>query len=190
MSVYELDKTFDKINFKETPLPKGDYEFCSFNNCDFSEADLFSVSFTECQFVNCNFSLTKFGRTSFRDVKFNDCKLMGLHFENCNPFGLSFCFEDCQILHSSFYQQNIAKTLFKNCRIIETDFTETNLSYVVFDNSDLSGSVFSGSILERTDFRTAKYFSVDLSKNKVKKAKFSAHNLVGLLDNYDLEIDS
>ena len=89
---------------------------------------------------------------------------MGLHFENCNPFGLSFCFEDCQILHSSFYQQNIAKTLFKNCRIIETDFTDVNLSYVVFDNSDLSGSVFSGSILERTDFRTAKYFSVDLLK--------------------------
>ena len=44
---YTEDKTFTQINFQKTPLPKGEYEDCSFINCDFSNTDLSEFVFAE-----------------------------------------------------------------------------------------------------------------------------------------------
>ena len=43
--------------------------------------------------------------------------------------------------------------------------------------------------IEECDFRTAYHFSIDPENNQVKKAKFSANGLAGLLDKYQLKID-
>jgi hypothetical protein len=43
-------------------------------------------------------------KTAFRDIKFKGCKMLGLNFEDCNEFGLSFNFENCSLNHSSFYK--------------------------------------------------------------------------------------
>lgn len=85
---YITEKKYEKLNFKIRPLIKGEFEACYFSDCDFSEAELSEVIYTDCEFVRCNLSMAKLYRTSFRDVKFNDCKMLGLHFEECNEFGL------------------------------------------------------------------------------------------------------
>jgi fluoroquinolone resistance protein len=71
----------------------------------------------------------------------------------------------------------------------EIDFTETNLSAAVFDHSDLSGSIFDGTKLEKADFRTAYNYSIDPERNRLKKAKFSLSGAAGLLDKHDIQID-
>ncbi len=109
------DKTFEKGNFTKNQLLEGDYELCKFINCDFSETSLSLINFVECEFVICNLSLARFDETALRDVKFKECKLLGLHFENCAEFGLSFSFENCTLDHSSFYKRKIHKTNFKDC---------------------------------------------------------------------------
>ncbi|WP_431217529.1 hypothetical protein ACQ86N_21315 [Puia sp. P3] len=43
-------------------------------------------------FSNCNLSLAQLQKTTFRDIQFKDCKMLGLHFEDCNEFGLSVSF--------------------------------------------------------------------------------------------------
>ena len=72
------DRTYDKVNFKEGAVKKGEYETCAFNNCDFSGTDLSEIQFIECSFLSCNLSLAKLNKTVFRDIRFTDCKMLGL----------------------------------------------------------------------------------------------------------------
>ncbi len=49
-----VNKTYDRIDFKENSLAKGDYEGCKFTSCDFSNADLSEIKFIDCEFTSCN----------------------------------------------------------------------------------------------------------------------------------------
>lgn len=188
-SNYLLDEIFDKIDYRDDFLAKGEYENCRFRNCDFSNSDLSGIKFIDCEFSGCNLSLVKLTTTVFRDVTFADCKMVGLHFENCNNFGLSFRFEGCSLNHSSFYQTKIKKTIFKNCQLQETDFSGTDLSGCLFDNCDLLNATFDNTNLEKTDLRTSANYMIDPENNRIKKAKFSLTGLPGLLGKYDIDIE-
>jgi fluoroquinolone resistance protein len=77
---------------------------------------------------------------------------------------------------------------FRNCRLQEVDFTEADLTGAVFDHCELAGAVFSNMTLEKADFRKAEHYSIDPENNRIKKAKFSATGLSGLLTKYKIEI--
>src|SRR3982750_2394106 len=94
---YIQDKTFDKVHFTQYTLAKGEYEACIFNNCNFANSDLSGFNFIDCEFNSCNLSLAKLTQTIFRDIQFKDCKMLGLAFDTCNGFGLSFSFNNCQL---------------------------------------------------------------------------------------------
>jgi uncharacterized protein YjbI with pentapeptide repeats len=184
-----LDQTFDRINFKNSPLPKGEYENCIFTNSDFSNANLSEYKFADCRFEICNLSNAKINQASFRDCKFFNGKMLGLLFDQCAPFGFSVYFENCTLNHSSFFKVKLKKTIFRNCQLMEVDFTEADLSSASFDNSDLSGAIFENSILEKADFCTAANYTIHPELNKMKKARFSLNGLPGLLAKYDIEIE-
>jgi uncharacterized protein YjbI with pentapeptide repeats len=186
---YTQGKTFDTINFQEQPLEKGEYENCVFQQCDFSNTNLSEIRFMDCEFIVCNLSLVKLTKTAFQDVKFKECKMLGLHFEDCNQFSISFLFEACQLNHSSFYQIKIKKTLFKNSQLQEVDFTECDLMSAVFENCDLTRATFDNTNLEKADFRTSHHYSINPEINRIKKAKFSLPSILGLLDKYDIVIE-
>jgi len=187
--VYIQDKKFDKENYTAIALPIADYENCIFNNCDFSNSDLSKRVFLECEFITCNLSSARLHKTAFKTVKFKDCKLLGLRFEDCDDFLFEVNFENCLLNLSSFYKMKIKKTGFKGSHLSETDFTEADLTSAVFDNCDLTAAKFEHTILEKVDFRTSHSYSIDPELNKIKKAKFSVHGVVGLLNKYDIEIE-
>lgn len=187
--VYEVEKTFDKIDFTQRSLPKGEYEQCRFINCDLSNADLSGINFSACSFSGCNLNMVNLAKTAFRDIKFSDSKMLGLHFGNCNPFGFAVQFDNCILNHSSFYHTKLKKTIFKDCNLREVDFTSCDLSGSTFDNCDLALATFHGSVLEKANFLTAFNYSIDPELNKIKKAKFSQMGIAGLLDRYDIEIE-
>jgi uncharacterized protein YjbI with pentapeptide repeats len=183
---YFTDKHFNKL----VQLEKGEYDQCNFQNCDFSSYDFSSFSFNDCFFQGCNFSLATLTKTAFRDTHFKDCKMLGLRFDTCNEFGLSFSFDTCQLDHASFYKLKIKKTVFNNCQLVAVDFTETDLSNAVFSHCNLAQAMFERSLLEKVDFRTAYHYTIHPEHNRIKKAKFSAMGLSGLLEHYDIEIDT
>lgn len=111
--VFVTDKTCQGVDFKENPLPKGEYETCHFTGGDFAHADLAGTKWIGCTFTGCNLSLATLGKTVFQNVQFRDCKMLGLRFEACNPFGLSFGFENCSLDHSSFYGLKLKKQFSK-----------------------------------------------------------------------------
>jgi uncharacterized protein YjbI with pentapeptide repeats len=115
--------------------------------------------------------------------------MLGLRFDSCNEFGLSFSFDSCQLNHCSFYKTKIKKTIFKNSQLQETDFAEADLTSVVFDNCNLIQAIFDHTILEKADFRTSCNYSIDPENNRIKKAKFSILGVSGLLEKYDIDIE-
>jgi len=115
--------------------------------------------------------------------------MLGLLFEDCNKFGLSFSFDNCILNHCSFYKTKLKKIIFKHCQLQETDFTESDLTGAIFNECDLFNAKFDNTILEKADFKTAYNYSIDPEINKIKQAKFSVHGIAGLLHKYNIIIE-
>jgi uncharacterized protein YjbI with pentapeptide repeats len=81
------------------------------------------------------------------------------------------------------------KSRFIGCSLVEVDFATADLSGAVFDKSNLSMAVFKQTNLENADFRAAENYALDPAENRMKKAKFSASGLAGLLSKYNLVIE-
>ncbi|MEQ1798862.1 MAG: pentapeptide repeat-containing protein [Lacibacter sp.] len=186
---YFEDELFEGKNYTATPFLKGEYDNCRFTNCVFTKTDLENIIFADCIFDHCDLSMAELKNTTFRDMQFKHCKLLGLRFDECNSFLLSFSFEDCVLNFSSFYKQKLKNTNFINCRLAETEFAEADLTNANFSNCDLQKAVFNRTILENADFRTSFNFSIHPETNKISKAKFSLHNITGLLDQYNISIE-
>ncbi len=183
-------RLFEKVDFNVAPLPTDEYENCLFKNCYFSNANLSGFIFDSCEFLSSNLSLANLGNTVLRDVRFADCKLLGLRFDDCNQFGISMSFTDCVLNYSSFFRVRQPKSVFKNVLLHDVDFSESDFSGAVFDNCDLQTATFDRTNLEKADFRTAFNYRIDPTANKVKKARFSLPAVVGLLDGFNIVIES
>ena len=186
---YRCETTFEKNDYTTKALAKGEYDCCIFANCDFSNSDLSEIKFLECEFMNCNLSNAKINDTSFQDVKFKNCKMLGLQFDTCNDFAFSVNFDSCQLNHSSFYNVKLMGTCFTESQLEGVDLIEADLKNAQFDHCDLLDASFENSNLEKTDLRDSYNYSIDPDRNKLKSAKFSLPDVIGLLDKYDIEID-
>tara|TARA_B100000508_G_C11465748_1_gene282346 strand:+ start:13000 stop:13347 length:348 start_codon:yes stop_codon:yes gene_type:complete len=114
--------------------------------------------------------------------------MIGLRFDECHTFLLSFQFYSCQLDYSSFYQLQIKDGVFQNCRLLEVDFTEADLSSANFTGSDFSGAVFSYTTLNGADFRGVRNLSLDPEINPLQNAHFSSDGIQGLLVKYGILI--
>lgn len=186
----KVDETITKADFTGHSFGAGEFESCRFVNCDFKGADLGQVNFLECEFEKCDLSNVKLKQTGFRDIIFTNCKLLGLRFDDCNPFMLEVQFENCILDLSSFYALNLKKTCFQGCQLHEVDFVEADLSESKFNNCDLQGALFERTNLQKADLRSASNYRIDPADNQIKKAKFSWPEASVLLDKYDITIST
>jgi len=186
---YITDQEFTNLDLSENGLELAEYENCIFLGCLFAGTSLKEIIFSECEFSECDLSNCKIDHTSLRQVQFNDCKMLGLHFEQCNPFLFSVNFSRCTLNFSSFYQLNMKATTFEGCSLQEVDFTETNLEGSHFYECELSDAVFDRTNLSAADLRKAYRFNIDPSGNLLKGARFSVNNLQGLLIGTGILID-
>jgi Uncharacterized low-complexity proteins len=114
---------------------------------------------------------------------------MGLRFETCNPFGFRVEFQHCVLDHASFYKCKLKNTRFDACLLQEADFSECDATGAVFAECELLNAKFEHSVLEKTDFRTARNYTIDPRINRLRKAKFSMPAATGLLECFGVEID-
>lgn len=184
-----LDKTFKNQDYTKTGLPKAEYDNCSFIDCNFEDSYLSTINFLECEFINCNLTNTKLKETTFKDVVFTDCKMIGMPFYECNGFLFLVSFKNCNLNLAAFTYMKITATSFIECSLQQVDFTKADLSKSNFSDCNLKGAVFENTILEASDFRTAHNFSFNPNNNKMKGAKFSESNIIGLLNDYKIIIE-
>lgn len=185
---YYSDAVFNKQTDVKQDWFLTEFDHCVFNQIDFSNQDLSGSKFMDCQFDGCNLALANIQHTAFQNVIFNQTKLSGLQFDTCNPFALSFRFNDCILQHATFFKLTIPKTIFVKSDLTGADFTETNLTESIFDACNLSQAIFEKTKLTRVDFTSAFHFSIDPNKNDIKKAQFSIDGLPGLLEAYNIII--
>ena len=183
------NQLFERLDYSDKKFQLEVYENCQFTNCNFYKTNLVNITFRECRFVDCDFSLSGMKNTALSDIHFVGCKLVGVQFDDCNPFLFSVDFENCVLKLAVFYKVKLKKTRFKNSNLQETDFTETDLTEAIFDNCDLMRTVFHHSNLEKADLRTSYLYSINPEINKIKKARFSKEGVIGLLDKYQIVID-
>lgn len=79
-------------------------------------------------------------------------------------------------------------TSFKGSKLRECYFNDTQLMDANFEDTDLTGTLFHNADLTKANFENAKNYSIDVRTNKVKKAKFSLPEALGLLHGFDIEI--
>ncbi|WP_027127291.1 pentapeptide repeat-containing protein [Gelidibacter mesophilus] len=182
------NKEFKNVDYSGKTLRNREFFKCKFISCIFVKSDLRGNSFEECTFQDCNFSMTEIEGTGFRNASFIGSKILGIDFTRCNNFAFSFRFENCIMDYCTFFGTKLKNTHFVKCSLKEADFTESDLSSAVFNDTDLTGTRFLNTILEKAEFRNAKNFAIDPEFNKLKKAKFSAFQLEGLLYKYQLII--
>ena len=183
------DVVFDRKDYTINPLPKGEYENCSFTGCNFSSADMVGIVFTECTFTECNLSMANTKGTAFKEVEFLNCKMTGINFSICEPFLLAMNFTDCQLNLASFYNLKLKGTRFKKCMLHEADMVQTDFTNASFSECDLRNAIFENTILEKADFRSAINYTLDPEQNRIKGAKFSIQGVPGLLDRYKISIE-
>lgn len=189
MNSYLCDQTISGVNFNEIPLCN-EYEQCIFRNCIFHNCDLSNLVFRDCIFESCDFSLSKVINTTLSDIRFIRCKILGVQFNECNRFLLSFNFEDCLLRLSVFYNLRLKGICFKNCDLQEADFTETYLYNASFLNCNLHRTTFDHTNLEKADFSSSSHYSIDPETNRIKEARFSLNGLPGLLEKYNIIVEA
>ncbi|WP_272856871.1 pentapeptide repeat-containing protein [Aequorivita todarodis] len=186
---YTDEQTFKKVDYSEKPLEIGEYEYCTFIGCNFSNSSLAEIRFSECEFLDCNFSNANLKNTSFQDVQFKNCKMLGLQFDACNGFGFATTFDTCQLDHSIFYKMKLSRSSFINCQLQSVDFSEADLKHSKLLSCNLQNATFLNTNLEMADFRNATNYSINPAQNRLKGAKFSLPEVVGLLDSYQIKIE-
>jgi fluoroquinolone resistance protein len=185
---YFKKQHFTKEVLSQEPLVLGEYDECTFEGGNWMETSLAGFQFSECTFIMCNLSMADIRDTTFSHVVFDQCKLTGLRFDLCRDFGFSVRFQHCALNYGSFYRKALSKTHLVGCSLQGVDFTEADLSSAVFDECDLGGAQFEQTNLEKADFSTSRNVVLSPELNRIKRAKFSRHNLDGLLAQYDLDI--
>jgi uncharacterized protein YjbI with pentapeptide repeats len=183
-----------EIEIKDTILAQDaikykDFERATFINCDFTCCDFQAVAFIDCIFTNCNFNEAKINYVSLRNVVFNNCDFIDVNFAMVDKFLFEVGFNDCKLDYSKFYTLKLKATTFNNCSLIATDFMKTDLTEVVFNNCNLHKSVFIDTISNKANFKTSYNYTIDPSKNKLKKAVFSLEGLKGLLYKHDIIVE-
>ena len=76
-----------------------------------------------------------------------------------------------------------------DCSLEEVDFSDADLSHAQFSECNLKGATFNTTVLENADFRTARNFSIDPERNRLRKAQFSKEGAIGLLKKYDIVVE-
>jgi fluoroquinolone resistance protein len=182
------EEVFERKDFTQEALPKGEYTQCTFKQCTFAKADLINVAFVECTFEGCDLSLARIRQAAFREVTFTDCKLLGLSFDQANAFLFAIAPTNCVLDSAAFQKMDLKGTMFRGCRMQGTDLSGADLSGASFDECDLLDAVFDGTVLERADLRAAHGFVIDPERNRLKGARFSESGLGGLLAKYGIAI--
>ena len=182
-----MPHVMESVDFSIIELEE-EYEDYQFVNSHFAGVNLSSIKFISCTFDGCDLSLANLQNSAFQEVLFENCKMLGLHFDHCNSFLFEVSFKNCQLNLSSFYGKNLKQSSFQNCLLHEVDFVESNLEAASFLNCDFLGSQFDQTNLVGSNLETSINYVINPEQNKINKAKFSYPGVLGLLQQYNIDV--
>jgi len=185
-------KEFYQENFNSQmplpfPLEECEFEQCQFVGVDFKNLNLSHARFIDCHFENCDLSNGQLNNTKFLSPLFSHCKMIGIDWNQSNDL-INPQFIECILNYSSFAGMKLKKMSFKGSQLHDVDFTQADLSESNLDETDLLNTRFNSSILVKSSFVGAINYHINPLSNKIKGAKFSLPEAIGLLADFDVII--
>lgn len=187
-SLHNEEQIYKSEDFSKKYFGSHSFTCCVFQTCNFSESLLQNAKFFGCTFVGCNLSLVKLDNCRLQDAQFIDCKIVGADFCRFQKTFFSASFKNTLLHYCNFSDLNMKNNIFSGSRVKESYFSNTCLTGADFSDVDLSGTIFHNCDLCKADFSTATQYEIDPLTNKIKKAKFSLPEAVGLLRAFDIVI--
>lgn len=185
------DKTYTSSDFSEKAIDNCSFSYCKFSECKFVETAYDDVSFNECIFENCSFVNGKFSDTVMKFCTFRNCSIIGLNWMELSTSYSAVIekLDRCLLKYNNFEDMTFRKIDFGKSQIISSAFYKTTLSECNFSECNLKDTTFSMCDLQKSDFRSAQGFGIDIMTCKLKGAKFSFSNLVGLVNGLGIKIE-
>ena len=156
------------------------FENCTCVSLDFKDLKLAHGKFIDCVFKNCDLSNVSFANTKLRSCSFEDSKLLGIQWIHAGDFS-DPTFKDSNLSYSNFSGLNLKKNKFINCVLNDADFSGADVSDCDFSQCDFLNARFQDTNLMKANFKGAFNYLIDPIHNKVKGAKFSLPEAMGLL---------
>ena len=183
-SEYDGQK-IDGVIFESGRVDETTFTDCVFTNCNFRETAFVYCRFNDCTFEDCDLSLITVEDCSFREVKFKNSKLVGINWLSADwpriSSGSPINFTDCAIDYSTFIGLTLNKISFKGCSAKDVEFSEANLTKADFRDATLTASRFNNTNLTEANFDGAKDYTIDITKNVIKKTKFAVPEAYALV---------
>ena len=185
------DSHFKSIDSRSRDLDSLEFNNCKFTRCNFREANLKGCIFRNCLFVDCDLSLAKLNNSQFTEVIFKDCQLVGVNWVDTSLGRKNFLkpvdFIKCALNYSTFIGSQLKNIQMIDCVAHSVDLSDADLSQADCTGTDFSESRFHQTNLTGANFTRATNYSISVTDNVVKKAKFSLPEAMTLL--YSLEIE-
>ncbi|MFC1589386.1 pentapeptide repeat-containing protein [Pseudomonadota bacterium] len=187
-----LSKSFNGLCLTSENISSKKFDSCTFKDCDFSEANLNDSKFIDCTFIKCNLSIAKIDNCKFSDVVFEECKLIGIDWISVAWPQIALCspvkFYKCIINDCIFFGLSLEELVIEQCKAHDVDFREGNFTDSNFTYTDFSNSMFNKTNLTGVNFTEAFNYNIDIHFNEIKRAQFSRHEAIRLLDSLDIEL--
>ena len=184
------DTSFKNISIETAEIRNKEFYECVFTHCSLLEAQINKCRLVDCVFCDCDLSMVDVTGSSFRSTKFKRSKLVGVNWTVASwPSFISVSpieFRECKIDYSTFIGLSLPKIIVKRCTAQEVEFSEADLSGADFRYTNLENSRFRQTNLERANFEGALNYNINLTLNKVTKARFAMPEALSLL--YGLDI--
>lgn len=188
-----FDEVFRKIDSRNHIISYAEFTDCEFIGCNFAEASLQSCRFIDCKFQDCTLKLANVDETTFSHVTFVQCDCIGVDWTKARWSDWStklnaFLFDTCDVKYSIFFGLELKKLHMKNCIAHEVNFAETDLEGAVFTGTDFKDAVFLRTNLIKADFVGAKNYTISITDNKIKGARFALPEAIRLLYGLDIKL--
>jgi len=179
----------------------------------FEDESFEDIEFVECNFTGCQFLNVKLKNCKFKNCRFNNCVIGNIGLLYCEATNLEFVnsvligiiwndlknkriettifrsMKACTIKYNYFTNLKLIKYDFSGSQFDESYFEECKLTQAKFNSVNLHGTKFIKCDLSGADFRDALEYVIDITDNKMKKAKFSFPEVINLLSSLDIIID-
>lgn len=184
------NENFKKLRFEASRVSKKEFYECVFSKCSLRETTFKDCKFIDCTFEDSDLSLINVQGSTFTDTKFERSKVIGVNWTIAAWSKLvsesPISFHECVVDFSAFIGLSLRKIVFEKCVAQEVEFSEADLSDANFSGTDLTRSRFRKTNLTRANFESATNYSIDLSANKITKARFSLPEALSLLVGFDI----
>lgn len=187
------NEAFEDKDLVEDSLTGAEFVDCVFKNCTAENSILRGCSFTDCTFIGCTFVNLTPEHCNMSDSLFTDCRITGVSWGDYQ-FGGSYLLpirrlEGCTLKYNNFVEMNLARCDFSGNTILFSMFADCNLTAAKFLKCNLDSTEFFRCNLTKADFRNASGYAVDLAESKLKGARFSYPDVVGLLNGLGIIIE-